>query len=196
MSPTRWILMGALLLGACETTPKDEDNDGLVDGTAIHIPASDMEPVAEFIHRTRRLLVGEYIRVEMSAQFYEGQLGLSRDLEYVTRTDSKLDDGSLVVSLKRIDTGQETNLDPDRLPRLYFGNGLEARAYNELRVVIRRRVDKNRPIYLKLQAVTTNGDSTLHVAGREQDKKPRITIESSLLWSDKFEHYKHRSAIY
>ena len=85
MSPLRWILMGALLLGACESTPKNEDenDDGLVDGTTITIPASDMEPVAEFIHRTRRLLVAEYIRVELIALFYEGQLGLSRDLEYV-----------------------------------------------------------------------------------------------------------------
>jgi len=194
MTFTRLTLIAALFFAACETTP--EGDDGLVEGETVHIPASDMEPVAEFIHRTRRILVAEYVRVEMSAQFYEGQLGLSRDIEYVKRTDSRLDDGSLVISLKRVETGQETNLDPNRLPRLYFGKGLEARAFNELRIVIRHRVDKNRPIFLKIQGVTTNGDSKLHVSGREQDAKPRITIESSLLFSEKFEHYKHRSAIY
>jgi len=187
--------MMALLLAGCETTP-EEGEDGLVDGEMIVIPARDMEPVAEFVQRTKRLLIGEYVLVELSAQFYEGQLGIARDQEYVKRTTKTLDDGTIVISLKRVDTAQETNFDPDRLPRIYFGKGLEARAINEIRVKIKRRVVKDRPIFLKMKAVGPSQDSKLWVAGRLQTEKPNITIESSLLWSESFEHYKHKSAIY
>ncbi|MHC4939204.1 MAG: hypothetical protein ACYTHK_09575 [Planctomycetota bacterium] len=184
----------ALLLGGCETTPEGED--GLVDGNSVHIPAKDLEPAAEFIHRTKRMLVAEFIMVEMSAQLYESQLGLSRDLEYVVRTNATLKDGTVVVSLKRKDSGQDTNLDPDRLPRLYFGTGLEARAFNEMRIYIKRRVDEKRPIFLKITGVSQNTDTKLWVSGRLEKQKPKLTVESSLIWSETFEHYKHRSAVY
>lgn len=186
-------LILGLFAGGCESTPENED--GLVEGETINIPASDMEPAAEFINRTKRLIVADFVRVEMSAQLYESQFGVSRDIEAVERTDATLDDGTVVVSLKRIDNGQKTNIDPDRLPRLFFGTGLEARAFQELRIYISRRVEKNRPIFLKILAVS--GDtSKLYVGGRLQKQKPRLTVESSMIWSDKFEHYKHKSAIY
>ena len=187
--------MLALLLAGCETTP-EEGEDGLVDGETVHIPAGDIEPVAEFVQRTKRLLIGEYVLVELSAQFYEGQLGMSRDQQYVKRTNKTHDDGTIEITLKRIETDQQTNFDPDRLPRIYFGKGLEARAYNEIRIKIKRRVVKERPIFLKIQAVGPDKDSKLWVAGRLQTEKPKITVESSLLWSEQFEHYKHKSAIY
>ena len=184
----------ALLLGGCETTPDGED--GLVDGTTVHISAKDLEPAAEFIHRTKRMIVAEFIMVEMSAQLYESQLGLSRDLEHVIRTNATLKDGTVVVSLRRKDNGQETNLDPDRLPRLYFGTGLEARAFNEMRIYIKRRVDEKRPIFLKITGVSQNTDTKLWVSGRLEKQKPKLTVEASLIFSETFEHYKHRSAVY
>jgi hypothetical protein len=187
-------LILACLLGGCESTP--EGQDGLIDGETIHIPPSDMEPAAEFINRTKRVMVAEFIRVDMSAQLYESQLGMSRDVESITRTDATLEDGTVVVSLKRVDDGQRTNLDPDRLPRLYFGTGLEARAYNELRIYIRRRVEKDRPIFLKITGVSKSDDTRLWVSGRLEKQKPRLVLESSMIWSETFEHYKHKSAIY
>ena len=195
MNLTRIALFAALFLTACESTP-EKDEDGKVDGSMVHISPGDLEPAGEFIHRTKRMLVAEFVRVELSAQFYEGHLGVARDIEYVKRTNETLEDGTIVVKLKRIDTGQKTNFDPDRLPRIYFGKGLEARAYNELHVYLRRRVDEKRPVHLKMVGVTSNGDSTLWVAGRNQMEKPKIIIESSLLWHETFERYKHRSAIY
>ena len=192
---TAFLLMLALFVAGCETTP-EADDDGFVDGETITVPAGDMEPVAEFVQRTKRLLIGEYVLVELSAQFYEGQLGIARDQEYVKRSNVTLDDGTILVTLKRVETNQKTNFDPDRLPRIYFGKGLEARAYNEIRVKIKRRVVKERPIFLRIQAVGPNKDCKLWVAGRLQDEKPKITIESALIWSDKFGHYKHKSAIY
>jgi hypothetical protein len=187
-------LIFPLLLGACESTPKSED--GLVEGDAIHIPAKDLEPAAEFVMRTKRMLVAEFVRVDMSAQLYESQLGLSRDIEYVERTNSTLADGTVVVSLKRKPTDQKTNFDPDRLPRLYFGTGFEARAYNEMRIYIKRRVEKDRPIYLRVSGVSQDSDSKLWIAGRLEKQKPKITVESSLIYSETFERYKHRSAVY
>jgi hypothetical protein len=184
----------ALLLGGCESTPETED--GLVDGNAVHIPAKDLEPAAEFIHRTKRMLVAEFIRVDMSAQLYESQVGMSRDIEFVERTDSTLKDGTVVVTLKRKKTDQKTNFDPDRLPRLYFGTGFEARAYNEMRIYIKRRVEKDRPIFLRVSGVSQGTDTKLWVSGRLEKQKPKITVESSLIYSETFEHYKHRSAIY
>jgi hypothetical protein len=187
-------LLTILLFAGCEST--SERDDGLVDGQTIDIPASDMEPAAEFINRTKRVIIAEFVRVDMSAQLYESQLGMSRDIESIKRTDATLEDGTIVVSLKRVDDGQRTNLNPDRLPRLYFGTGLEARAYNELRIYIRRRVEKDRPIFLKITGVSKSDDTRLWVGGRLQKEKPRLVIESSMMWSDKFEHYKHKSAIY
>jgi len=181
-------------LAACETTP--EGDDGLVDGEAVVIPASDLEPAGDFIHQTKRVVVAEYIRVEMSAKLYESQIGLARDLETVERTDATLEDGTIVVSLRRKNMDQKTNLDPDRLPRLYFGTGLEARAFKELRVYIRRRVEKERPIFLKITGYTANGDTKLWVSGRLEQKKPKITIESAMIYSETFDRYKHRSAVY
>ncbi|MHC4955695.1 MAG: hypothetical protein ACYTGZ_17730 [Planctomycetota bacterium] len=195
MRLTRFAILAALFMGACESTP-EKDDEGKIDGSMVNISPSDLEPAGEFIHRTKRMLVAEFVRVELTAQFYEGHLGIARDIEYVKRSNETLPDGTIVVKLKRIETGQKTNFDPDRLPRIYFGKGLEARAYNELHVYMRRRVDEKRPVHLSMVGVTSDGDSKLWVAGREQMVKPKISIESSLIWSESFEHYKHRSAIY
>ncbi|MEM8884026.1 MAG: hypothetical protein AAGD14_08160 [Planctomycetota bacterium] len=184
----------ALFAVACESTPEGED--GKVEGAQITIPPDDLEPAVQFVSRTKRILWAEFIRVEMSAQLYESQIGLSRDLEHIERTNSTLEDGTVVVVLKRRQSDQKENFDPDRLPRLYFGTGLEARAGEELRIYIRRRVDKDRPIFLKITGVSRGSNATLWVGGREEKKKPRVTIESSMLWSETFERYKHKSAIY
>jgi hypothetical protein len=100
-----------------------------------------------------------------------------------------------VVTLKSIH-GQETNVDPDTLPRVYFGSsGLELRAFKEIRIYMRKAADRERPLFLKVDARSDPGEAKLWVSGRLQTQKPRILIESALLWSEDKERYMHKSAV-
>jgi hypothetical protein len=179
---------------ACETT-EDRVNKDDPNGE-VTIKPDEMEPMANFVLETRRLLVAENVKIECSAQFFEQQMGYTRDPAYVERSKVEiLPDGSRMVKLKAVH-GQETNIDPDILPRVYFGNsGLEIRAYKEIRIYLKAPKDKDRPLFLSVDARNKYGDAQLYVSGRLQQEKPRIMIKSELLWSEEKERYVHKSAV-
>lgn len=178
---------------ACESTDdrvnKDDPN------AEITIKPDELEPMATFVLETNRVLVAEFVRIQCSAQFFEQQMGYTRDPDLVLRTPVEvLPDGTRVVTLKSIH-GQETNIDPDTLPRVYFGSsGLQIRAYKEIRIYLKQARDREKPLFLKVEAKSERRDSTLWVSGREQTKKPSILIESALFWSKDKERYIHKSA--
>jgi hypothetical protein len=179
---------------ACETTSNDrvDKNDPNAD---ITIKPDELEPMANFVLETNRILVADYVKIQCSAQFFEQQMGYTRDPNLVLRTPVEvLPDGTRCVTLKS-SHGQETNIDPDTLPRVYFGSsGLQVRAYGEIRIYLKQARDREKPLFLKVEARSDQRDATLYVSGREQIKKPNILIESALLWSDEKERYIHKSA--
>lgn len=179
---------------ACETT---EDRVNKDDPNAdVTIKPDEIEPMANFVLETRRLLVADGIKIECSSQFFEQQMGYTRDPALVIRTPVEvLPDGSRVVTLKSIH-GQETNFNPDTLPRVYFGNsGLEIRAYKEIRIFLRKPKDRDRPLFITIDARSDPGEARLWVSGRLAQQKPRIVMSSALLWSEEKERYVHKSAI-
>ncbi len=179
---------------ACEST---EDRVNKDDPQAdITIRPDEIEPMANFVLETQRLLVADFVRIQCSSQFFEQQIGYTRDPELVLRTPVEiLPDGSRVVTLKSIH-GQESNINPDTLPRVYFGsNGLQIRAYREIRIYMRQPKDRQKPLFLRVDARSEIGEATLWVSGRRQMEKPRILIESALLWSEEKERYIHKSAV-
>lgn len=189
----RFALLLSLVL-ACETT-EDRVNKDDPSGE-ITIKPDEMEPMANFVLETQRLLFADAVRIECSSQFFEQQMGYTRDPDLVLRTPVQvLPDGSRVVVLKSIH-GQETNVDPDRLPRVYFGSsGLEIRAYREIHICLKKPKDRDRPLFLTVDARSNPGEAMLWVSGRLQQEKPRIVIESALLWSKEKERYVHKSAV-
>lgn len=182
-----------LLLPACETTP--EIDDPLREGEQVTIPGRDMEPVARFVLETRRLLVAEFVRIEMTPQFFEQKMGVTRDPRFVDRRTWREEDGTRVIEIKNINKEQETNIDPDLLPRVYFGSGLEVRAYNTIRIYLRSPKTRERPLFLNIMGKNSNGDAKLWVSGRLQLERPEITIAIDLLWSEGREHYVSKSHI-
>lgn len=189
----RFVLLLPLAL-ACETT-EDRVNKDDPKGE-ITIKPDEMEPMANFVLETRRLIVAENVKIECSAQFFEQQMGYTRDPAYVERSKVEiLPDGSRLVRLKAVH-GQETNIDPNILPRVYFGtSGLEITAYKEIRIYLKPPKDRDRPLFLSVDARSQHKDTVLYVSGREQQKKPRIMIKSELLWSKEKERYIHKSAV-
>jgi len=188
-------LCALLLLLACESTPKQP---GAANGSeAVTISADELEPVRRFVLETRRILAAEFVRIEASQQFFEEQMGFTRDPRYVVRTPVRvLRDGTRVIILARVDADQVTNIDPDLLPRIYFGgSGLEIRAYREIRIYLRRPKGKERPLFLDVVAKSVRGPSRLWVGGRLQEEKPDIRIRSELIWSEDKERYLHRSSV-
>jgi len=190
----RFALLLLPLLLACETTAdrvKKNDPEG-----EVTIKPDEIEPMANFVLETRRLLVADGVKIECSSQFFEQQMGYTRDPNLVLRTPVELlPDGSRVVILKSVH-GQETNIDPDTLPRVYFGtSGLEIRAYKEIRIYLRKPRNRERPLFLTVDARSDPGEAKLWVGGRLQEEKPRILIESALLWSEDKERYVHKSAV-
>jgi hypothetical protein len=179
---------------ACETTDDRVNKDD--PDAEITIKPDEIEPMANFVLETRRLLVADAVKIECSSQFFEQQMGYTRDPNLVLRTPVEvLPDGSRVVVLKSVH-GQETNIDPDTLPRVYFGNsGLEIRAYKEIRIYLKKPKDRNRPLFITIDARSDPGEATLWVSGRRQQEKPRIVISSVLLWSEEKERYVHKSAV-
>jgi len=193
--PMRYsVLLLLPFLLACETT-QDRVNPDDPTGE-ITIKPDELEPMASFILETRRLLVGDFVKVEMSTQFLEQQMGYTRDPQLVARTPVRvLEDGTRVVVLKAVH-GQTSNIDPDTLPRVYFGSGgLEIRAYREIHIYMRPPKDRERPLFLSVTAKSDPGESKLWVSGRLQLEKPTIMMQSALLWSKDREEYVHKSGI-
>jgi hypothetical protein len=187
------LLLLALVL-ACESTKdrvnKDDPN------ADITIKPDELEPMANFVLETNRVLVADFVKIQCSAQFFEQQMGYTRDPQLVLRSPVEiLPDGSRLVILKAVH-GQETNIDPDTLPRVYFGSsGLQVRAYREIRIYLRQARDRQRPLFLTVDARSEPGEAKLWVGGRLQTEKPRILLESALLWSDEKERYVHQAAV-
>ena len=77
------LLLVSLAL-ACETTA-DRVNKDDPDGE-VTIKPDEMEPMANFVLETNRLLVADFVKVQCSAQFFEQQMGYTRDPELVLRT--------------------------------------------------------------------------------------------------------------
>jgi hypothetical protein len=191
----RYAILLPLILLACDTVDQRVDKDD-PEGE-ITIKPDELEPMANFILGTRRIVAAEFVRLELSRQFFEEQMGYTRDPEYVYRSPVKIqEDGSRVIVLKNLNTRQQTNLDPDKLPRVYFGsNGLEIRAYREIRIYLRNPKKKERPLFLNLAAKNSVGDAKMWVSGRLQHQKPTLTLNSALIWSEEKEEYVHRSSV-
>ncbi len=194
-TPARLLTCLAMLaLAACKTTPKKEAAaSGKEPGPEIEISADELEPMESFLSQTRRVVVAQLVRVEMTPQFFESRMGFTRDLRYVKRTQTDLPDGSRMIEFTNINAGQETNHDGDLLPRIYFGTGLEVRAIHTLRLYLRNSKDRNRPLFLEIVAKNTSGDAKLWVAGRLETEQPTIRIRSELLWSEAKERYVHKA---
>jgi hypothetical protein len=182
------------LLLACETTKDRVDPDST--SGEITIKPDELEPMVNFVLETRRVLVAEFVKIEVSAQFFEQQMGYTRDPNLVLRSPVQLlPDCSRHISLKSVH-GQTTNIDPDTLPRVYFGNsGLEIRAYREIRLSLKPPKDRERPLFLTVDARSEDKECMLYVGGRLQEQKPRIVIQSALLWSKDKERYVHKSGV-
>ena len=189
------ILLPLLLLGCTTTINHRLDKDD-PEGE-VTITPDELEPMANFILGTRRVLAAEFVRIELSRQFFEEQMGFTRDPEYVSRSPVRiLKDGSRLIVLKNLNTEQETNLDPSKLPRVYFGSdGLEIRAYREIRIYLRNPKKKERPLFLNVAAKNSVGDVKMWVSGRLQHEKPVLTLNSALIWSEEKEEYVHRSSV-
>ena len=188
------LLLIPILLSACETTPKIDDP--IAEGDEVHIPADDIEPLATFFLQTRRILVAEFVRVEMTPQFFEDKMGTTRDPRFVERKQWRDKDGNRIIEIRNVNTAQRTNIDPDLLPRLYFGTGFETRAYNTIRIILKNPKSRERPLYCHIVAKSAGvNDAKLWVGGRLQQQRPTITLHSELLWDEGFEHYRHRSHI-
>jgi len=185
-----------LLLAACTTTVNDRLDKDDPEGE-VTITSDELEPMANFILGTRRVVAAEFVRLELSRQFFEEQMGFTRDPEFVSRSPVQIQkDGSRMIVLKNLNTEQVTNLDPDKLPRVYFGsNGLEVRAFREIRIYLRNPKKKERPLFLNLAAKSSMGDAKMWVSGRLQHKKRVITLNSALIWSEEKKEYVHRQSI-
>ena len=191
----RLAILFPLILLACDPMSQrlnEDDPEG-----EVTIKPDELEPMINFILGTRRIVAAEFVRLELSRQFFEEQMGFTRDPQYVSRSPVQiLKDGSRLVVLKNLNTGQQTNLDPDKLPRVYFGSdGLEVRAFREIRIYLRNPKKKERPLFLNLTAKNSEGDAKMWVSGRLQHQKRVITLNSALIWSEQKEEYVHRQSI-
>ena len=187
-----FFVVAALACGSCKTTdPTARAGD---DEDAIHVPDDDLTPMRRFVLDTRRLIVADLILINMSSQYFEAKMGLTRTYNYVDKKERKSKDGARVIILKNI-SDQATNIDPDLLPRVTFGQGLECRAYNELRIYLRRSVDKDNPLYIRIKAYTPDGDSKMWVTGRLEYEQPEINLRSELVWNDVRDRYVHSASL-
>jgi hypothetical protein len=196
VSMHRVTILLPLILLSCTTTVNDRLDEDDPEGE-VTIKADELEPMANFILGTRRIVAAEFVRLELSRQFFEEQMGYTRDPEFVYRSPVEIQkDGSRLIVLKNLNTDQQTNLDPDKLPRVYFGsNGLEVRAFREIRIYLRNPKKKERPLFLNLAAKNSVGDAKMWVSGRLQHKKRVITLNSALIWSKEKEKYVHKQSI-
>jgi hypothetical protein len=181
------------LVSACETTPEAADEPGSVEAAEITIPADDLEPMNRFLLETRRLLFADFVRVEVTPQYFEERMGFTRDVRFVSR--KQWTEGTTRIIEFRNDSPQETNVDPDLLPRIKFGDGLEVRAFRVLRVYLRPPEGKERPLALRIEAKGEPGDAKLWTGGRLEHEQPKITIRSELIWSEERQRYSHRASV-
>ena len=189
------ILAAGLAVVGCKTTRQKEIEKPLDEGEPVVIPPGELEPMAMFLFDTKRVLVGEFVRVEASTQFFEEKMGFTRDLQFVERTQQVLPDGTRLIELKNINTDQLTNRDPDLLPRVYFDQGLEIRAYHTIRIYLRRPTDRKHPLWLKVDAKSNEGNTQMWVTGRLQYDQPTVRLSSELIWNEERERYDHRSGV-
>lgn len=188
------LLLVLPLVTACETTPERPEPENPDD--LVTITPDELEPMRDFVINTRRVIAAEGVRIETTVQFFESQMGYTRDLRYVERTTERLPDGTRVIQLKNTNTKQKSNIDPDLLPRVYFGTqGLEVRAYNVIRIYLRAPRDKKRPLFLDLRAVSRGGDTMMWVNGRLQHEKPKLHLRSELILSEERQEYVHKQSI-
>lgn len=191
-----WTLVLAVLPAVgCKTTREKELEKPIAEGEQVVIPPNELEPMAMFLFDTRRVLAAEFVRVEASTQFFEEKMGFTRDLRFVERTQQVLPDGTRLIELKNINTEQLTNRDPDLLPRVYFDQGLEIRAYSTVRIYLRNPKSRTEPLWLEVEAKSSEGNSQMWVSGRLQYDQPTIRLSSRLIWNEDRERYDHRSGI-
>ncbi len=194
------VLLPLLLLGCASTNALDARQPS-APGEEVHITADELEPMAMFVLETKRLLVAEFIRVEVSQQFFEGQMGLTRDLRAVSRKEVRYDRpvGTFPAGTRRIELTnigeQSANINPDYLPRAYFGSGLEVRAYRKLVIYLVPVRDKERPLFIDVKGKMSSGDARLWTGGRLTNEKPEIQIHAELVWHTEKEEYKHVAAV-
>jgi len=186
-----WILPLLAALSCKSTSSKDE----VKEGEHVTIAAEDLEPLNNFILETRRLIVADFVAIDCSIQYFEEKMGLTRDFRFVERTRTVAKDGSVVVALKNTSLDQETNIDPALLPRVYFSNGLEVRAYREIRIVFRRKVTRQQPVFISIDARGAGGLAKMWVSGRLEYEQQRIIVNSRLLWDDQFDRYRHHGTV-
>jgi len=188
---SRLQLVPLLLLAlACKSTrEKDENLDH------VTISGDDLEPLHTFVLETKRLIVADFVRIECSVQYFQERMGFTRDFRYVERTQRAEPDGTVVISLRNVHRDQETNIDPMLLPRVYFGNGLEVRAYREIRVIFRRNVTRQRPVFLEIDARSAGGLARMWVSGRPEMEQQGIKIVTQLLYDAQFDRYRHSASV-
>ncbi|MEE8105640.1 MAG: hypothetical protein V3T86_08920 [Planctomycetota bacterium] len=190
-----WLPLFLFLLIGCETTFESTDSDVEIDPEEqIFISESDLEPLNSFILETRRLIVADYIRIDMSVHYFEERIGLTRDFRYVTRKKATSRDGARVIILKNTNSDQVTNIDPALLPRVTFDDGLEVRAYDELRIYLRATKTRQKPVFLTITATSTR-ESKMWVYNRLEAERPRISLSASLNWNESKEKYSLQSSI-
>jgi len=181
-----------LLLVGCETSKSRVSDDN--EDQPIRITPDELEPMRNFVLQTRRVVIAQAVKIEMTPQFFEEQMGMTRDPEFVYRSPVKIEkDGTRIIILRNMNTEQTANLNPDRLPRIYFGDrALEVRAYKEMRIYLINPEDSDRPLFINL---TAKGDAKMWVSGRLQHDKEVVFLNSALIWSEEKEEYVHRSSI-
>ena len=191
----RWAYL-LIFLVACKTTPDGPPQDPDNPDAMITVSAKELEPIEEFVFKQAKVLVAPMIRVEMSTQYFEERVAVLRDFRYVEKRESMLPDGTRTLVLTNINEGQKTNIDPSLLPQISFGQGLQIRAYERLVLFVRPSRDKNRPIYLHVQAVGHNADVQMWSGGKLRfDGHRRLSLQAELIWDEDWDRYRFRGNV-
>ena len=190
----RWAYL-LIFLAACKGTPQGPEDPDNPDAM-ITVSAKELEPIEEFVFKQRKVLAAPLIRVEMSTQYFEERVAVLRDFRYVEKRESMLPDGTRTLVLTNINEGQKTNIDPSLLPQISFGQGLQIRAYERLVLFVRPSRDKNRPIYLHVQAVGHNADVQMWSGGKLRfDGHRRLSLQAELIWDEDWDRYRFRGNV-
>jgi hypothetical protein len=195
------VLLPLLVLG-CASTKALDSRQPSASGEEVHITPDELEPIGRFVLETKRVLVAEFVRVEISRQFFYERMAITRDQRSVTRKESRFDRqvgrypaGTTRIELTNTSTQQE-NLNPDFLPKITFGSGgLQIRAYRKLVIYVVPAMQKQRPLYIDVLAKMSTGYARLWTGGRLTDEKPEIRVIAELLWSEDKEEYKHVASV-
>lgn len=195
------VLLPLILLGCKSTTALDK-RQASAPGDEVHITADELEPIGRFVTETRRVLVAEFVRLEISQQFFYQRMGITRDQQSVVRKTIRLDKqvgrypaGTTRIELTNV-SDQGANLNPAYLPMVTFGpSGLEIRAIRTLLIYVVPVMEKKRPLFIDVTAKMSSGNARLWTGGRLTDEKPEIEIRSELIWSEEMEEYKHVASV-